>query len=62
MFDNLRLPLMCAPMSFASSVPLAIACCRAGVLGGWQGGTVTPIDEFERYLDALAEIEGGASR
>ncbi|MEQ9662487.1 MAG: nitronate monooxygenase [Parasphingopyxis sp.] len=60
MFDNLRLPLMCAPMSFASSVPLAVACCRAGVLGGWQGGTVTPIDEFERYLDALAEIEGGA--
>lgn len=54
MFANLAAPLMCAPMSFASAVPLAFACCRAGVLGGWQGGTVTGLDEFERYLDALA--------
>ena len=53
MFGNLAAPLMCAPMSFASSVPLAVACCDAGVIGGWQGGTYTPIDEFERYLDAL---------
>ena len=55
MFEKLTLPLMCAPMSFASSVPLATACARAGVLAGWQGGTLTQIDEFERYLAALAE-------
>ena len=55
MFANLALPLMCAPMSFASSVPLAVACCDAGVIGGWQGGTYTRLDEFERYLDALAQ-------
>ncbi|MDP3674965.1 MAG: nitronate monooxygenase [Novosphingobium sp.] len=53
MFERLELPLMCAPMSFASSVPLAVACCNAGVIGGWQGGTYTPPDEFEHYLDAL---------
>ena len=53
MFEGLSLPLMCAPMSFASSVPLAVACCDAGVIGGWQGGTYTKFDEFERYLDAL---------
>ena len=53
MFENLAAPLMCAPMSFASSVPLAVACCEAGAIGGWQGGTYTQIDEFERYLDAL---------
>lgn len=53
MLGNLAAPLMCAPMSFASSVPLAVACCKAGAIGGWQGGTYTPIDEFERYLDAL---------
>lgn len=58
MFEKLALPLMCAPMSFASSVPLAVACCRAGVLGGWQGGTYTPFDEFERYLEALAGVDG----
>ncbi len=55
MFENLALPLMCAPMSFASSVPLAAACCKAGVIGGWQGGTYTRLEEFERYLEALAD-------
>lgn len=57
-FSNLTLPLMCAPMSFASSVPLAIACCRAGVIGGWQGGTITPFELFEDYLKALADVAG----
>jgi len=56
MFDNLALPLMCAPMSFASSPALAEACCKAGVIGGWQGGTFTPLAEFERYLEVLADI------
>lgn len=45
-------------MSFASSVPLAIACCGAGVIGGWQGGRVTRLDEFGRYLAALRDIQG----
>ena len=58
MLKGLRLPLMCAPMSFASSVPLAVACCKAGVIGGWQGGTYTPDDEFEAYLKALDGIGG----
>lgn len=58
MFDRLALPLMCAPMSFASSPALAAACCKAGVIGGWQGGTYTALDEFERYLDVLAGIDG----
>ncbi|WP_370516069.1 NAD(P)H-dependent flavin oxidoreductase [Novosphingobium sp. Gsoil 351] len=44
---------MCAPMSFASSVPLAFACCTAGAIGGWQGGSATPLYEFERYLEVL---------
>jgi nitronate monooxygenase len=57
-FAGLSLPLMCAPMSVASSVPLAVACCNAGIIGGWQGGTYTPLDEFERYLAALAETGG----
>jgi len=55
LFDTLRLPLMCAPMSFASSLPLALACCEAGVLAGWQGGNVRTIEEFEAYLVALDE-------
>jgi nitronate monooxygenase len=58
MFAGLRLPLMCAPMSFASSVALAVACCKGGVIGGWQGGTFTPLDQFAAYLDALAAVQG----
>lgn len=58
MLSNLSLPLMCAPMSFASSVPLAVACCQAGVIGGWQGGTITPFEQFEHYLAALADGDG----
>lgn len=58
MFANLALPLMCAPMSFASSPELAAACSRAGVVAGWQGGTYTNMAEFERYIDRLADISG----
>lgn len=57
-FSNLSLPLMCAPMSFASSVPLAVACCGAGVIGGWQGGVVTSLAMFEEYLEALVRVGG----
>jgi nitronate monooxygenase len=58
MLGGLRLPLMCAPMSFASSVPLAVACCRAGLVGGWQGGTYTPDATFASYLNDLDGIGG----
>lgn len=58
MFGELSLPLMCAPMSIASSVPLARACCRAGVIGGWQGGSLTPFEMFETYLEELDGIGG----
>jgi nitronate monooxygenase len=55
LFADLRLPLMCAPMTLASSLPLAIASCRAGVVGGWQGGNVRTIEEFQAWLVALEE-------
>lgn len=58
MLEGLSLPLMCAPMSFASSVPLAVACCSSGVMGGWQGGTATPSDKVEDYLRALDGLVG----
>lgn len=61
MFENLALPVMCAPMSYASSVPLVSACCKAGILGGWQGGRATALDEFEAYLNALAALPQAAA-
>src|ERR1700685_2407772 len=60
LFSGLRLPLLCAPMSFASSLPLTLACCEAGIVGGWQGGNVRTIEEFEGYLTTLDEALGGA--
>ena len=58
MFERLALPLVCAPMSFASSVALAAACSKAGVVAGWQGGAATPVSEFERYLETLVQTDG----
>lgn len=60
LFDDLRLPLLCAPMSFASSLPLTLACCASGVIGGWQGGLIRTIEEFDHYLTTLAEAERAA--
>lgn len=54
MFEQLRLPLMCAPMSFASSPALARACMDAGVIAGWQGGAATSDSELDEYLALLA--------
>ncbi len=60
LFDDLRIPLMCAPMTFASSLELTLACCRAGVIGGWQGMQIHDIDEFAAYLQTLADAEAQA--
>jgi nitronate monooxygenase len=54
MFAELELPLMCAPMSYASSPQLARACRDAGIVAGWQGGTATSSSELEDYLAVLA--------
>lgn len=53
MFEQLELPLMCAPMSFASSPALARACMDAGVVAGWQGGAATGDAELREYLSLL---------
>jgi len=53
LLGTLRLPLLCAPMSFVSCRPLTLACCEAGVMGGWQGGNVPTIEEFALYLETL---------
>ena len=58
LFAGLRLPLVCAPMSFASSLALTLACMRAGVVAGWQGGNVRTAEEFEAILAAIAAEPG----
>jgi nitronate monooxygenase len=61
LFADLRLPLVCAAMSYASSLPLTLACCRGGVVGGWQGGNVRTIEEFAAFLTAITAAEEQAA-
>lgn len=52
-FTDLRLPVMCAPMSFASSLELTLACCRSAVVAGWQGMQIADAEQFAAYLNAI---------
>jgi nitronate monooxygenase len=54
LFADLRLPVMAAPMFIVSSLELAIACCRAGVVAAWQAGNPRTVEDFGHWLDALA--------
>lgn len=53
-FADLRLPVMAAPMTMASSLELIIACCRAGVIGGFQAANAGPPETFAIWCEALA--------
>ncbi len=54
---DLRLPVMAAPMFIVSSLELAIACSRSGVVAAWQAGNPRTVEEFAYWLDALALAE-----
>lgn len=56
-FADVRLPVMAAPMFIVSSLDLAIACCRAGVVAAWQAGNPRTVEEFGHWLDAIAAAE-----
>ncbi|MDB5470170.1 MAG: nitronate monooxygenase [Caulobacter sp.] len=57
LFADVRLPVMAAPMFIVSSLELAIACCRAGVVAAWQAGNPRTVEEFGHWLDAIAVAE-----
>jgi nitronate monooxygenase len=52
-FADLRLPVMAAPMTLASTPSLIEACCRAGVIGGFQAGNAGPPEVFAQWYDQL---------
>lgn len=58
----LRLPVMAAPMTMASSLELVLACCRAGVIGGLQAATAGSPDDLARWLDVLDEARDASER
>jgi nitronate monooxygenase len=59
-FKDLRLPVIAAPMTMASSLDLILACCRAGVIGGFQAGNAGSPDTFAEWYDALEAARASA--
>ncbi len=57
LLDQLRLPVMAAPMFIVSNLALVMACCRAGVVGAWQAGNPRTPEEFRNWLDALSAAQ-----
>lgn len=58
--NALRLPVMAAPMTMASSPELIIACCSAGVIGGFQGANARDAETFERWLRMIQSAQARA--
>lgn len=53
--DHLTLPAVCAPMFLCSGVELAIACCKAGIVGSLTRNHCRDLDELEAQLVAVTE-------
>lgn len=64
--DAIVLPAFCAPMFLVSNAPLAIACCKAGIIGSVTANHLRGLDELEHLLrevrEALAHFEGEGGR
>ncbi|MDB5425395.1 MAG: nitronate monooxygenase [Phenylobacterium sp.] len=54
---DLRLPVMAAPMTMASSVELIVACCRAGVIGGFQASNTRTPEGLATWYAEIAAAE-----
>jgi len=55
--SDLRLPVMAAPMTMASSVELIVACCRAGVIGGFQAANTRTPEGLAEWYSQIARSE-----
>ncbi len=53
--DRLALPAFCAPMFLVSNPALAIACCKAGVIGSITANHLRGLDELEAQLAEIRE-------
>lgn len=65
--ETLVLPAFCAPMFLVSNPALAIACCKAGVIGSITANHLSGLDELEAQLAEIREAldrhqgEGGTA-
>lgn len=53
--DRLRLPVIAAPMLLVSGTRLAIAACRAGVVGSFPSLNARSSDEFRQWMVEVSE-------
>lgn len=56
-WNQLRLPLMQAPMIMAANLDLTIAACKAGVVGAFPVGNPRAPESLESWLSALQDEE-----
>ncbi|MBX3598648.1 MAG: nitronate monooxygenase [Rhizobiaceae bacterium] len=53
--DNLRLPMMAAPMFIISHPPLVLAQCKAGVIGSFPALNARPQEQLDEWLAEITE-------
>ncbi len=54
---RIGLPLIAAPMTGVSSLELILACCRNGVIGAFPTHMAATIDELDRWLVQIEELD-----
>ena len=53
--DNLRLPVVAAPLFIISNPNLVLALCKAGIVGSFPSLNARPVEVFEQWLQQITE-------
>jgi nitronate monooxygenase len=53
--ERLRVPVVCAPMFLVSGPELALAACRAGIVGAFPATNARPIEVLDDWMRTVAE-------
>ena len=51
--NSLTLPAFCAPMFLCSNAALAIACCKAGIVGSIPALNARPAAQLDEWLERI---------
>jgi nitronate monooxygenase len=51
--DQLRLPLIVAPMFLVSGPEMVVASCKAGVMGSFPSPNARPLDQLEQWIQQI---------
>jgi nitronate monooxygenase len=55
LLERLRVPVVCAPMFLVSGPELALAACRAGIVGAFPATNARPIEVLDDWMRTVAE-------